>query len=114
MYAIIVLTLASTSYDQIQRAQSLVIFSGETRLPLPANQGKWTYILFTTVVIFMVSLRRVFDFTMCNPPFYSSKEDVQRSAEAKEYQPNAVCRQASIFPLADAKHGRCALVQTLR
>ena len=31
------------------------------------------------------------DFTMCNPPFYSNHEDVQRSAEGKEYGPNAVC-----------------------
>ncbi|EPS95464.1 hypothetical protein FOMPIDRAFT_1132490 [Fomitopsis schrenkii] len=38
----------------------------------------------------------VFDFTMCNPPFYSSKEDVQRSAETKEYQPNAVCTGADV------------------
>ncbi|KAH9833054.1 S-adenosyl-L-methionine dependent methyltransferase [Rhodofomes roseus] len=37
-----------------------------------------------------------FDFTMCNPPFYSSKDDVQRSAEAKEYQPNAVCTGADV------------------
>lgn len=31
------------------------------------------------------------DFTMCNPPFYSSHEDVAASAEAKEFEPNAVC-----------------------
>ena len=31
-----------------------------------------------------------FDFTMCNPPFYSSAEDVLRSAEFKEFGPNAV------------------------
>jgi 23S rRNA A1618 N6-methylase RlmF len=31
-----------------------------------------------------------FDFTMCNPPFYSSVEDVSRSAEFKEFGPNAV------------------------
>ena len=35
-------------------------------------------------------VRHPYDFTMCNPPFYSSKEEVQRSAEAKQYQPNAV------------------------
>lgn len=31
-----------------------------------------------------------FDFTMCNPPFYSSAEDISRSAEFKEFGPNAV------------------------
>ena len=31
-----------------------------------------------------------FDFVMCNPPFYSSAEDVSRSAEFKELGPNAV------------------------
>lgn len=31
-----------------------------------------------------------YDFTMCNPPFYSSREEVQQSAEGKEHGPNAV------------------------
>lgn len=30
------------------------------------------------------------DFTICNPPFYSSKVDILQSAEAKESYPNAV------------------------
>ncbi|KAG1816718.1 S-adenosyl-L-methionine dependent methyltransferase [Suillus subaureus] len=37
-----------------------------------------------------------FDFTMCNPPFYSSAEDVSRSAEFKEFGPNAVCSGAEV------------------
>ena len=32
-----------------------------------------------------------FDFTMCNPPFYGSREEVLQSAEAKELGPSAVC-----------------------
>ncbi len=32
-----------------------------------------------------------FDFTMCNPPFYGSREEVFRSADAKELGPSAVC-----------------------
>lgn len=31
-----------------------------------------------------------YDFTMCNPPFYSSREDVLHSAEVKESEPTAV------------------------
>lgn len=31
-----------------------------------------------------------YDFTMCNPPFYASREEVIQSAEAKEFGPNAV------------------------
>ncbi|KAG2137497.1 S-adenosyl-L-methionine dependent methyltransferase [Suillus clintonianus] len=37
-----------------------------------------------------------FDFTMCNPPFYSSAEDVSRSTEFKELGPNAVCSGAEV------------------
>ncbi|KAF9022235.1 S-adenosyl-L-methionine dependent methyltransferase [Hymenopellis radicata] len=37
-----------------------------------------------------------FDFTMCNPPFYSSMEDVERSADGKALQPNAVCTGAPV------------------
>ncbi|KAL0062983.1 hypothetical protein AAF712_010114 [Marasmius tenuissimus] len=33
---------------------------------------------------------QIFDFTMCNPPFYSSAEDVAQSSEAKEFAPNSV------------------------
>lgn len=33
-------------------------------------------------------------FTMCNPPFYGSREEVQNSAEAKELGPSAVCTGA--------------------
>ncbi|KAJ4463701.1 hypothetical protein C8R41DRAFT_852998 [Lentinula lateritia] len=39
---------------------------------------------------------RRFDFTMCNPPFYSSLQEVIQSAEAKQYGPNAVCTGAEI------------------
>jgi 23S rRNA A1618 N6-methylase RlmF len=27
---------------------------------------------------------------MCNPPFYSSRDDVSASADSKEFEPNAV------------------------
>ncbi|KAL4081621.1 hypothetical protein V8B97DRAFT_62111 [Scleroderma yunnanense] len=35
-----------------------------------------------------------YEFTMCNPPFYSSSEEAAQSAEAKEFIPNAVCTGA--------------------
>ncbi|KAI0790661.1 S-adenosyl-L-methionine dependent methyltransferase [Abortiporus biennis] len=35
-----------------------------------------------------------YDFSMCNPPFYSSREEVVRSAEAKEVGPNSACSGA--------------------
>ncbi|KAF8878011.1 hypothetical protein CPB84DRAFT_1817537 [Gymnopilus junonius] len=37
-----------------------------------------------------------FDFSMCNPPFYGSQEEVAQSAESKELPPNAVCTGAEI------------------
>ncbi|PCH37807.1 S-adenosyl-L-methionine dependent methyltransferase [Wolfiporia cocos MD-104 SS10] len=37
-----------------------------------------------------------FSFTMCNPPFYSSREEILRSAEAKEFEPTAVCTGADV------------------
>ncbi|EIW53771.1 uncharacterized protein TRAVEDRAFT_60998 [Trametes versicolor FP-101664 SS1] len=37
-----------------------------------------------------------YDFTMCNPPFYGSREEVQQSAEGKEHGPNAVCTGADV------------------
>ena len=52
---------------------------------------------------------------MCNPPFYSSAEDVAQSAEAKESEPNAV-NIAPVFSRISNKNisGRCALVRMLR
>ena len=38
-------------------------------------------------------------FTMCNPPFYSSREDVAASAEAKEFERNAVCLHTHLAPM---------------
>lgn len=36
-----------------------------------------------------------FDFSMCNPPFYASAEEVAESLAAKEYDPHAVCTGGS-------------------
>ncbi|KIY62376.1 hypothetical protein CYLTODRAFT_438918 [Cylindrobasidium torrendii FP15055 ss-10] len=36
------------------------------------------------------------DFTMCNPPFYASLEEVKRSAEGKALEPNAACTGAPV------------------
>ncbi|KAF9819819.1 hypothetical protein IEO21_01910 [Rhodonia placenta] len=40
--------------------------------------------------------RAKYDFTMCNPPFYSSRKDVLHSAEVKEFEPTAVCTGADV------------------
>ena len=40
-----------------------------------------------------------FEFTMCNPPFYSSPEEIARSASEKDSEPYAV----SFFPFNSAK-----------
>ncbi|KAF8805857.1 S-adenosyl-L-methionine dependent methyltransferase [Phlegmacium glaucopus] len=37
-----------------------------------------------------------FEFTMCNPPFYTSAEEVAQSASEKDLAPNAVCTGADI------------------
>jgi len=33
----------------------------------------------------------MYSFTMCNPPFYGSSDEVERSAEGKAFEPNGVC-----------------------
>ncbi|KZT18013.1 hypothetical protein NEOLEDRAFT_1165857 [Neolentinus lepideus HHB14362 ss-1] len=37
-----------------------------------------------------------FDFTMCNPPFYTSKAEVEASADGKLREPKAVCTGAEV------------------
>ncbi|PPQ78488.1 hypothetical protein CVT25_011829 [Psilocybe cyanescens] len=37
-----------------------------------------------------------FTFTMCNPPFYGSADEVAQSAQEKELPPNAVCSGAEV------------------
>jgi 23S rRNA A1618 N6-methylase RlmF len=43
-------------------------------------------------IIFVISntFSSSFEFTMCNPPFYSSPEEVAKSASEKDSAPNAV------------------------
>lgn len=48
-----------------------------------------------------------YDFTMCNPPFYGSREEVQQSAEGKEHGPNAV----RIHPLPLHHYARVRLMR---
>jgi 23S rRNA A1618 N6-methylase RlmF len=35
-----------------------------------------------------------FDFTMCNPPFYSSREEIEKSTAEKTFSPSAICTGA--------------------
>ncbi|KAI0926636.1 hypothetical protein AcV7_005525 [Taiwanofungus camphoratus] len=46
-----------------------------------------------------------FDFIMCNPPFYSSREDMVHSAEAKEFGATAVCTGADIEMITPGGEG---------
>ncbi|CAE6416714.1 unnamed protein product [Rhizoctonia solani] len=50
-------------------------------------------------------------FSMCNPPFYSDIEDVNRSAENKEYDPHAVCTGALVEMVTPG--GEVAFVQRM-
>ncbi|KAI0033736.1 hypothetical protein K488DRAFT_47114 [Vararia minispora EC-137] len=52
-----------------------------------------------------------FDFTMCNPPFYSSAEDIVRSAECKEFEPSAVCTGAEVEMITEG--GECLFVRRM-
>ncbi|KAL0578575.1 hypothetical protein V5O48_003425 [Marasmius crinis-equi] len=54
---------------------------------------------------------QTFDFTMCNPPFYSSAEDVAQSSEAKVSAPNAVCTGAAIEMITEG--GESAFVRQM-
>jgi len=37
-----------------------------------------------------------YDFTMCNPPFYGSAQEIAESAEGKLYGPRSVCSGAAV------------------
>ncbi|CAE6372606.1 unnamed protein product [Rhizoctonia solani] len=50
-------------------------------------------------------------FSMCNPPFYSDLEDINRSAENKEYDPHAVCTGALVEMITPG--GEVAFVQRM-
>ncbi|KAF9505776.1 hypothetical protein BS47DRAFT_1334215 [Hydnum rufescens UP504] len=53
----------------------------------------------------------IFDFTMCNPPFYSSAEDIVQSASAKDFDPHAVCTGSDIEMITPG--GEVAFVQKI-
>ncbi|CAE6366630.1 unnamed protein product [Rhizoctonia solani] len=50
-------------------------------------------------------------FSMCNPPFYSDVDEVNRSAENKEYDPHAVCTGALVEMITPG--GEVAFVQRM-
>lgn len=65
-------------------------------LPLHLDKERRCAPLFPSFVLESNFSNVRFDFTMCNPPFYSSLQEVIQSAEAKQYGPNAVCTGAEI------------------
>ncbi|KAF9494869.1 S-adenosyl-L-methionine dependent methyltransferase [Pleurotus eryngii] len=48
----------------------------------------------------------VFSFTMCNPPFYATAEEVSRSAEMKHFPPNAACTGADVEMITNGGEAR--------
>ncbi|KAF9072877.1 hypothetical protein BDP27DRAFT_1417650 [Rhodocollybia butyracea] len=50
----------------------------------------------STLLPLFLNRDKTFDFTMCNPPFYSSVGDIARSGEAKLQGPNAACTGAQV------------------
>ncbi|KAG8886264.1 hypothetical protein FRB97_006268 [Tulasnella sp. 331] len=42
-----------------------------------------------------------FNFMMCNPPFYASKDDILSSADAKVLEPHSVCTGAEVEMITD-------------
>lgn len=44
-------------------------------------------------------------FTMCNPPFYTSKEDMHKSYAEKGEAPNAVCTGAEVEMITEGGDG---------
>jgi 23S rRNA A1618 N6-methylase RlmF len=52
-----------------------------------------------------------FDFTMCNPPFYSSREEIEKSTTEKEFSPSAVCTGADTEMITPG--GESAFVQQM-
>ncbi|KZV77535.1 S-adenosyl-L-methionine dependent methyltransferase [Peniophora sp. CONT] len=54
-----------------------------------------------------------FSFTMCNPPFYTSAEDILRSAEGKELPPGAVCTGSEVEMITEGGEAAfvCKMVQ---
>ena len=53
----------------------------------------------------------VFDFTMCNPPFYSSREEIEKGTIEKEFSPSAVCTGADTEMITPG--GESAFVQQM-
>ncbi|THU85522.1 hypothetical protein K435DRAFT_970677 [Dendrothele bispora CBS 962.96] len=59
----------------------------------------------------------LFDFTMCNPPFYSSTEEVSKSAQGKAFEPNAVCTGADtemITPGGETEFVSCMIKESIQ
>lgn len=59
--------------------------------PLSSSEGPRCVLLSLCIAARRLSHHaRRYEFTMCNPPFYTSAQDVLRSAEGKELGPNGV------------------------
>jgi 23S rRNA A1618 N6-methylase RlmF len=77
---------ANNLQDRIYVQQAL----SSSQLLFPLDEGR------ELDASFSGELPRYFHFTMCNPPFYSSQEEVNKSAQDKELAPYAVCTGADV------------------
>ena len=75
-------------------SEGSILFTLEGNLESKFVKAVVMYLIFVPHLFFFS-----FEFTMCNPPFYSSPEEIARSASEKDSEPYAV----SFFPFNSAK-----------
>ena len=56
------------------------------------------YLMTTESPLFPLDIigAKTLDFTMCNPPFYGSRKEIEKRAAAKGHEPKAVCTGADV------------------
>ena len=83
--------LANALQDRI----SVVQADANGPVLFPLHRYKFLY-LGNLLHVLMYRRDTKYDFTLCNPPFYSSRDEIAQSAAAKEFGPNAVRKYESL------------------